>query len=397
MQPLISVVIPVYNREATIGRAISSVLNQTYKNLEVIVVDDASTDSTCEKVSEFRSERVRLLTLKMHCGAAKARNIGIKEAKGKFIAFQDSDDEWLNNKLEKQIEYMISEGYLISYCPYKLFERNLVKIVPDIYENNNMCEADIRNCLRTRNVIGTPTLVFDKQIISEIGLFDESLCALQDYEYVIRMAKKYDIGYVNVPLVNAYRMSSCISNNKDFIQSAQLEILRKHADFIDINSILNSYFSTSELFENGEVRWEKLDKVFDTINDCEVNIEHEEIYRLAINYIHNQYIKITNSLSSRFESFKNRLQDGRFVIYGAGYYGEKAYLYLAGEGLMPQLFLVTEQSEKSSIDGIPIISFQEWKYNNMPVLIATSWELHNEMADMLISYGIFDFCIYPYC
>ena len=58
---------------------------------------------------------------------------------------------------------------------------------------------------------------------------------------------------------------------------------------IDINSILNSYFSTSELFENGEVRWEKLDKVFDTINDCEVNIEHEEIYRLAINYIHNQY------------------------------------------------------------------------------------------------------------
>lgn len=397
MQPLVSVVIPVYNREATISRAISSVLNQTYKNIEIIVVDDYSTDSTCEKIREFEDKRVKLLEQKEHCGAARARNIGIKAAKGKYIAFQDSDDEWVENKLEMQIEYMIREGFLISYCPYRLFEKNMVRIVPDIYEDSVQCGENIRKSLRTRNVIGTPTLVFDKRIISQIGLFDESLYALQDYEYVIRIVKEYDIGYIDIPLVNAYRMPLCISNNKESLQSAQLEILRKHADFIDLNGILNSYFEISELFENEMVKWEKLDKVLDIINDCQINIQQEEIYRIAIRYVQKHYFIIKESLFERFKSFKKQLRNEEFVIYGAGYFGRKAFADLTEEGIKPKYFLVTEPNEKNDINGIPIICFRDWKYDGTPILVAVSWEKQNEMIDVMINQGIFKFCIYPYC
>jgi len=91
--PTVSVIIPTYNRAHTIGRAIKSVLNQTYQDFEIIVVDDGSTDNTEEVVKSFRDKRIRYIQHKKNKGAAAARNTGIKSAKGKYIAFQDSDDD----------------------------------------------------------------------------------------------------------------------------------------------------------------------------------------------------------------------------------------------------------------------------------------------------------------
>lgn len=397
MQPLVSVVIPVFNRECTIERAIDSVLRQTYKNLEIIVVDDCSFDGTKDKVKKYKEQRVRLLEQKKHGGAARARNIGIKVSKGEYIAFQDSDDEWTEDKLEKQIEYMTEKGFLISYCPYRLFEGNIVKIVPDIYEDDNLCSVNIIKSLRRGNIIGTPTLIFNRKVVSQIGYFDESLCALQDYEYAIRMAKEFSIGYIGVPLVNAYRMNTCISNNKDFLQSAQLKIIKKHADFIDLESMLSNYFETSEVFEKEIVQWDKLDNVINIIADDQAFIKKEELYRIAIEYIHNHYFRVKKSLVDRYKSFKTHLSNGEFVIYGAGYFGKKAYASLEKEGLLPQYFLVTERNVESNIDGIPIISIQEWNDREKPVVVAVSWEKQNEITDILINQNVFRFCIYPFC
>lgn len=99
---MVSVIIPSYNRENTIVRAVNSVLNQTYKDIEVIVVDDCSKDRTLELLSSIKDERLKFFKLEKNSGACVARNFGIEKANGEFIAFQDSDDEWLPEKLKSR-------------------------------------------------------------------------------------------------------------------------------------------------------------------------------------------------------------------------------------------------------------------------------------------------------
>ena len=100
--PQVSVVIPTYNRASVLGRAITSVLNQTFHDLECIIVDDGSTDQTTQVVAGFEDPRLRLLRLPVNRGVGHARNVGIQSARGELIAFLDSDDEWLSQKLERQ-------------------------------------------------------------------------------------------------------------------------------------------------------------------------------------------------------------------------------------------------------------------------------------------------------
>ncbi|MGB3624622.1 MAG: glycosyltransferase family 2 protein, partial [Henriciella sp.] len=100
---LVSVVIPTYNRARTLRRAVESVLRQSYTNLELIVVDDASTDDTKAVLSSINDPRMRVITYEFNRGCAAARNIGARDARGEYLAFQDSDDEWLADKLSKQV------------------------------------------------------------------------------------------------------------------------------------------------------------------------------------------------------------------------------------------------------------------------------------------------------
>ena len=107
---LVSVVIPAYNREKTIREAVESVLEQSYTNLEVIIVDDCSTDRTVEIVESIPDDRVIIIRCKENGGACRARNIGIENAKGEYIAFHDSDDIWHADKLEKSMYYLKKEN-----------------------------------------------------------------------------------------------------------------------------------------------------------------------------------------------------------------------------------------------------------------------------------------------
>lgn len=102
-KPTVSIIIPTYNRRQSIGRFIKSVLNQTYRDFELIIVDDGSTDNTRELVAGFNNERIRYVRHEENKGEAAARNTGIKAARGEYIASHDSDDEWLHEKLAKQI------------------------------------------------------------------------------------------------------------------------------------------------------------------------------------------------------------------------------------------------------------------------------------------------------
>lgn len=118
MNDLVSIIMPSYNTAKFIGDSIESVLSQTYANWELIIVDDCSTDETDEVVSRFDDNRIRYLKNEKNSGAAISRNRALREAKGRWIAFLDSDDLWFPEKLEMQVEFMKKNGYHFSYTNY---------------------------------------------------------------------------------------------------------------------------------------------------------------------------------------------------------------------------------------------------------------------------------------
>ena len=124
--PYVSVITPSYNSIRFIGETISSVQNQSYENWEMIIVDDGSTDQSAAKIKEIieGDSRIRLLSLKENVGAAKARNLAIREARGRYIAFLDSDDIWLPHKLKTQLLFMEEMNIAFSYASYSLIDEN---------------------------------------------------------------------------------------------------------------------------------------------------------------------------------------------------------------------------------------------------------------------------------
>ena len=117
---LVSIIMPAYNAEKYIVKSINSIIRQSYKSWELIVVDDCSTDGTVNVISDFKDERIRLLNNERNSGAAISRNRALREAKGKWIAFLDSDDIWHPKKLERQLKFMFKNGYAFTFTDYRI-------------------------------------------------------------------------------------------------------------------------------------------------------------------------------------------------------------------------------------------------------------------------------------
>jgi len=187
--PRVSVVVPTHNRAEFLPRAIGSILAQTFSNFELLVVDDGSTDRTADVVRGFNDPRIRLLHLGGRCGAGRARNVGIEASRGEWVAFLDSDDEWLPLKLELQMarvgqsdvpnaEVVYCERYQ-DYGPAK-------RISPSL---PSLPEGDILDDF-FKSPIPTTTSVFmvRRSSLLEIGGFDESLPSYQDLDLWLRLA-----------------------------------------------------------------------------------------------------------------------------------------------------------------------------------------------------------------
>ncbi len=166
MKPLVSIIIPVYNSEELISETINSVLQQKYKNWEMIMVDDFSDDNSIEIIKEYqqKDERIKLIRLDNNQGVANARNIGLKYAKGKYIAFLDSDDIWISEKLEKQVIFMLDNNIEFSFTEY----RHFYKFADELEKKINIPSiVDYRTLLRG-NVIGCLTVMIDREKIPNI-------------------------------------------------------------------------------------------------------------------------------------------------------------------------------------------------------------------------------------
>jgi glycosyltransferase involved in cell wall biosynthesis len=223
--PLVSVIIPTYQRANLLRYSLQSVLSQTIADFEVLVVDDGSTDETHLVVQKFGDDRVRYIRHPCNLGGSAARNTGIEHAKGHYVAFQDSDDEWLPSKLEKQLEAfgILPDGIGAVYCKYqKLHQGRKGKVGGESFD---------RRRLLHHNFIDTPTLLVHRECLCE-DRFDERLPRRQDWELCLRLARRYEFVFLDEVLVLSRETPYSITSNRaDLLEAYQL-ILEKHYDLI---------------------------------------------------------------------------------------------------------------------------------------------------------------------
>lgn len=164
-------------------------------------------------VKNYISERVRYIKSEVNQGVCKTRNIGIKHAKGEYVAFLDSDDEWVADKLEKQLKDMQEKGTKVVYCRFsRKYGEEEIKVISKM-EQTEKLEGDIFYELLLGNYIGTPTLVIAKDILEEVGGFNEELMSLEDYELILRIAKDFYIAFTDEILVHTYALKDGINAN----------------------------------------------------------------------------------------------------------------------------------------------------------------------------------------
>ncbi len=206
---LVSVVMPAFNSEKYIAECIESVLNQTYQNLELIIVDDGSSDNTVDLIKGYNGNRIKLIQQK-NAGSAKARNLGIEHASGLWIAFIDSDDIWLADKITKQLDH----------CFDKVWSHTDMYFHGDIYPAHTRATdftpkyaGLVFKKLLVENSIGSSSVMIKKEIIEDFDGFNTKYRALQDWDLWIRIAAKHPICYINEPLVYYRTHSESISRN----------------------------------------------------------------------------------------------------------------------------------------------------------------------------------------
>lgn len=228
----ITVIIPTYNRARTLDRAINSVLNQSYSNIEVIVIDDNSKDNTTEIIQHISDKRLKYIKLNENKGACFARNLGIENSTGEYIAFQDSDDEWYRDKLEIQLKFLKEGSYNLVGCSMnQIYDNGKVKSFPNI----DIESINIKEYILFGNIFSTQTILGKKECFVK-NQFDNSMPRFQDWELMIRMCRTYKVGFMQDKLVDAYIQKDSISRNNTKAVEALNIIREKYANTDNLKS-----------------------------------------------------------------------------------------------------------------------------------------------------------------
>ena len=220
-EPLVSIITPVYNAERFLSDTIKSVQNQTYKNWEILLIDDCSKDNSAQIIKEFQKydNRIKYIKLKNNSGASVSRNEGIRNAKGRFIAFVDSDDIWKPEKLEIQIKYMLKENLGFTFTSYRYMKENGEL-------TNKIAKAPSKinyNGLLKNTIIGCSTVVIDRDIV---GDFEMPLVRRgQDTATWLQILRREKYAYgIQMDLVNYRLVGNSLSSNN---------IKHSNAEFIE--------------------------------------------------------------------------------------------------------------------------------------------------------------------
>ena len=199
-EPLVTVIIPTFNRADMLKSAIDSVRRQNFSDWELIVVDDGSTDHTREVVAQFQ-DSIRYIYQKNQ-GPAAARNTGIRHARGRFIAFLDSDDQWLENKLAEQIKVLSAQPEMKICHTDEIWIRNGVRV------NQKKIHQKYGGWIYQRClplcIISPSAVVIHRDVFEKVGLFDETMTVCEDYDLWLRVCHQFPVAFIEKPLIVKY-------------------------------------------------------------------------------------------------------------------------------------------------------------------------------------------------
>ncbi len=194
----VTVIIPTYNRAERVCRAVSSVLDQTFTDFEIIVIDDASTDDTVERLREF-GDRINVIRHAQNKGVSAARNSGIKTAKGKYIALLDSDDYWMPEKLRVQTDFFNESPDAFICQAREIWIRKGKRVNParkHLKPSGDIFIPSLKLCL-----VSPSAVMFKRSLLDEVGVFDEEFPVCEDYDLWLRIAYKYPVHLIEQDLL----------------------------------------------------------------------------------------------------------------------------------------------------------------------------------------------------
>ena len=205
----VSIIMPVYNCEKYVGEAIESVLAQSFKDFEFIIIDDGSDDNTSQIIEEYdkTDNRIRILRNEQNLGVVKSLNIGLRQSVGEYIARIDADDIWLPEKLEKQIIYLEKNGDIGMLATSKLNIDADGKIRERDKYPETYSYKDIRDNILKRNLFCHSSVIFSNNVLKKVGYYDETFINSEDYEYWMRVISATKVEMLEEPLVY-YRIST---------------------------------------------------------------------------------------------------------------------------------------------------------------------------------------------
>lgn len=238
MSDLVSIIMPSYNTAKEIEASISSIQNQTYENWELIIVDDCSTDDTDEVVKRITDKRIKYMKNEKNSGAAVSRNRALREAKGRWIAFLDSDDLWLPEKLEKQIRFMEDNNYKFSFTDYKIVFSNGEKS-PYKYIGPNVVTKSMmwRYCY-----FSTITVMYDREAIGLVQIAD--IKKNNDYAMWLKIIEKANCyRYPEVLSIYCKRENSISSGSKLKLIKHHYIMFRKACGLSVLSSLLHTVWN----------------------------------------------------------------------------------------------------------------------------------------------------------
>ena len=245
--PLVSIIMPAYNAEKTIVESIESVLRQTYINWELILINDGSTDTSHDLMSNYDDPRIKYLQ-QNNKGVASARNFGLSMAKGEFVAFLDSDDLWLNTKLERSIETFERSNCDLVYSKIKIFTKTINNAVSYTYKEL-IKENDDYLRLLIYDYVPTLTVVVKKSVLDKIGYFDTDLNGTEDWDFWIRIAKEHKIKFIPEELAYYRYLETGLSKNRGKHLNEEFKVLKKH--------VINNHHISKTVYRKSLWVWNK--------------------------------------------------------------------------------------------------------------------------------------------
>jgi len=230
---------PSYNAEAFIAESIESVLRQTYTNWELVIVDDASDDGTCDIIKRFsaQDDRIQFEIKPQHSGIADTRNQCIRLAKGRFLAFLDSDDIWLPEKLEHQLQFMASRGIGLSYSTYECIDETGNRLNKTIKAEDDLdYEAYLRN-----TIIGCSTVMLDKTVVGDVEV--PRFRTSEDTATWLQILKKGFKAYAIEPTLVLYRIRRKSASSNKLKASADLWKVYRQQENLSLCKAIECFLS----------------------------------------------------------------------------------------------------------------------------------------------------------